>query len=58
MRKGSKRRIDIESARLIMSGAPLHYVGVFQNQSMDEVAQTANQLGFAAVQLHGAESAI
>ncbi|OEF27441.1 bifunctional indole-3-glycerol-phosphate synthase TrpC/phosphoribosylanthranilate isomerase TrpF [Vibrio rumoiensis] len=54
--KGSKRRVDIETARLIMSGAPLHYVGVFQNQSMDEVAQTANQLGLAAVQLHGAES--
>lgn len=54
--KSSKRRVDIETARLIMSGAPLHYVGVFQNQSMDEVAQIANQLGLAAVQLHGNES--
>lgn len=52
----SKRRVSIEDARLIMSGAPLHYVGVFQNQPMDEVAQTANQLGLAAVQLHGTET--
>lgn len=52
----SKRRVSIEDARMIMSGAPLHYVGVFQNQSMDEVAQTANQLGLAAVQLHGVET--
>ncbi len=54
--KGSKRRVTPEEARMIMSGAPLHYVGVFQNHSMDAVAQTANQLGLAAVQLHGNES--
>ncbi|MFV0574079.1 MAG: bifunctional indole-3-glycerol-phosphate synthase TrpC/phosphoribosylanthranilate isomerase TrpF [Vibrio sp.] len=52
----SKRKISIEEARLIMSGAPLHYVGVFQGQSMDEVAQIANQLGLAVVQLHGNEN--
>ncbi|WP_105901949.1 bifunctional indole-3-glycerol-phosphate synthase TrpC/phosphoribosylanthranilate isomerase TrpF [Vibrio gangliei] len=52
----SKRKVSVEDARLIMSGAPLHYVGVFQNQSMDEVAQIANQLGLAAVQLHGNEN--
>lgn len=52
----SKRKVNVEEARLIMSGAPLHYVGVFQNQPMDEVAQTAHQLGLAAVQLHGNES--
>lgn len=52
----SKRKVSVEEARLIMSGAPLHYVGVFQNQSIDEVAQIANQLGLAAVQLHGNES--
>ncbi|POB72159.1 bifunctional indole-3-glycerol phosphate synthase/phosphoribosylanthranilate isomerase, partial [Vibrio vulnificus] len=27
----SKRAVDIEQARLTMSGAPLNYVGVFQN---------------------------
>ncbi|WP_194089172.1 bifunctional indole-3-glycerol-phosphate synthase TrpC/phosphoribosylanthranilate isomerase TrpF [Vibrio hibernica] len=70
--KHSKRCVDIETARLIMSGAPLHYVGVFQNlgslknqlvknkslqsHSLDEIAQIANQLGLAAVQLHGNET--
>lgn len=51
----SKRVVDTDSARLVMSGAPLHYVGVFQNQSLEFVAQTANSLGLAAVQLHGEE---
>ncbi|NOI67820.1 bifunctional indole-3-glycerol-phosphate synthase TrpC/phosphoribosylanthranilate isomerase TrpF [Vibrio sp. 99-8-1] len=53
---GSKRQVDIEQARLTMSGAPLKYVGVFQNQSLDDVISTANQLGLSAVQLHGKES--
>lgn len=51
----SKRVVDTDSARLVMSGAPLRYVGVFQNQSLEFVAQTANSLGLAAVQLHGEE---
>ncbi|SON48344.1 bifunctional indole-3-glycerol-phosphate synthase TrpC/phosphoribosylanthranilate isomerase TrpF [Vibrio tapetis] len=53
--EASKRCVDIEAARLTMSGAPLHYVGVFQNQPVDVVARTANELGLFAVQLHGDE---
>ncbi|RSD30742.1 bifunctional indole-3-glycerol-phosphate synthase TrpC/phosphoribosylanthranilate isomerase TrpF [Vibrio pectenicida] len=51
----SKRCVDVESARLTMSGAPLKYVGVFQNHDVETVAETANQLGLSAVQLHGDE---
>ncbi len=52
----SKRYVDTEAARLTMAGAPLQYVGVFQNHSVKEVADTAVQLGLFAVQLHGDES--
>lgn len=51
----SKRKVDTEQARLTMSGAPLNYVGVFQNQSLETVNDTATTLGLAAVQLHGDE---
>ncbi len=53
--KASKRCVDIEAARLTMSGAPLHYVGVFQNQPIEVVVRTAKELGLFAVQLHGDE---
>lgn len=39
-----------------MSGAPLNYVGVFQNHSVTDVAKTVSELGLFAVQLHGDES--
>ena len=45
----SKRKVDRESARMIMSGAPLKYVGVFQNQPEEFVADTAKSLGLSAV---------
>jgi indole-3-glycerol phosphate synthase/phosphoribosylanthranilate isomerase len=51
----SKRRVDLESARMVMSGAPLKYVGVFQNQSLDFVVNMARELSLSAVQLHGDE---
>ncbi|MGL6258850.1 bifunctional indole-3-glycerol-phosphate synthase TrpC/phosphoribosylanthranilate isomerase TrpF [Vibrio sp. WXL210] len=51
----SKRAVDLESARLTMSGAPLRYVGVFQNHDSGFVAETASSLGLSAVQLHGDE---
>ncbi|MDB1123659.1 bifunctional indole-3-glycerol-phosphate synthase TrpC/phosphoribosylanthranilate isomerase TrpF [Vibrio algarum] len=51
----SKRKVDLEAARMVMSGAPLKYVGVFQNQSIEFVAETANTLKLSAVQLHGDE---
>ncbi|POF52049.1 bifunctional indole-3-glycerol phosphate synthase/phosphoribosylanthranilate isomerase, partial [Vibrio vulnificus] len=40
-----------------MSGAPLNYVGVFQNHPIALVAEIANQLQLHAVQLHGNEDA-
>ncbi|CCN36193.1 Tryptophan biosynthesis protein trpCF (Includes: Indole-3-glycerol phosphate synthase; N-(5'-phospho-ribosyl)anthranilate isomerase) [Vibrio nigripulchritudo SO65] len=51
----SKRYVDLEKARLTMSGAPLNFVGVFQNHPFDFVAETASTLGLSAVQLHGDE---
>ncbi|WP_117234589.1 bifunctional indole-3-glycerol-phosphate synthase TrpC/phosphoribosylanthranilate isomerase TrpF [Vibrio maerlii] len=51
----SKRYVDLESARLTMSGAPLKYVGVFQNHDASAVLATATELGLKAVQLHGDE---
>ncbi|MGD8231322.1 bifunctional indole-3-glycerol-phosphate synthase TrpC/phosphoribosylanthranilate isomerase TrpF [Vibrio sp. TRT 1302] len=51
----SPRYVDQESARLTMSGAPLNYVGVFQNHSLETIVGTVCDLGLAAVQLHGSE---
>ncbi|WP_305456593.1 bifunctional indole-3-glycerol-phosphate synthase TrpC/phosphoribosylanthranilate isomerase TrpF [Photobacterium leiognathi] len=52
----SPRCIDIEQARHVMTGAPLHFVGVFQNAEVKEVSHVANHLSLAAVQLHGDET--
>ncbi|MCG6282479.1 bifunctional indole-3-glycerol phosphate synthase/phosphoribosylanthranilate isomerase, partial [Vibrio diabolicus] len=41
----SKRCVDLETARLTMSGAPLQYVGVFQNDSIDTIAHAVEELG-------------
>jgi indole-3-glycerol phosphate synthase/phosphoribosylanthranilate isomerase len=51
----SSRFVDAESARMVMSGAPLEFVGVFQNHRPEFVADTANELKLSAVQLHGDE---
>lgn len=51
----SKRKVDLESAHMVISGAPLKYVGVFQNQSLDLVLHHACSLKLNAVQLHGEE---
>ncbi|MDR9828644.1 bifunctional indole-3-glycerol-phosphate synthase TrpC/phosphoribosylanthranilate isomerase TrpF [Vibrio sp. FNV 38] len=51
----SKRAVNIEAARLAMSGAPLSYVGVFQNHESSVVTDIAETLGLKAVQLHGDE---
>lgn len=53
--EASKRFVALEQARLTMSGAPLKYVGVFQNHSVEHVASYASQLNLSAVQLHGNE---
>ncbi|WP_409439733.1 bifunctional indole-3-glycerol-phosphate synthase TrpC/phosphoribosylanthranilate isomerase TrpF [Psychromonas sp. GE-S-Ul-11] len=52
----SPRFVELEQARLVMLGAPLAYVGVFQNEEVELVAYTAKSLGLTAVQLHGDES--
>lgn len=51
----SPRQVAISAARLVMAGAPLHYVGVFRDAPISDVANTAAQLGLRAVQLHGNE---
>lgn len=53
----SPRYVDIPSARTVMAGAPLAYVGVFRNAGINTIAQTVESLGLAAVQLHGDEDA-
>ncbi|CZF86581.1 bifunctional indole-3-glycerol-phosphate synthase TrpC/phosphoribosylanthranilate isomerase TrpF [Grimontia marina] len=51
----SPRYVDLEAARKVMEGAPLQYVGVFQNHDLNHVADTAKALNLHAVQLHGNE---
>lgn len=52
----SPREVDIEKARMIMSGAPLKYVGVFRNADPQAVTKAAKALSLSAVQLHGDET--
>jgi indole-3-glycerol phosphate synthase/phosphoribosylanthranilate isomerase len=52
----SKRFVDMEEARLVMLGAPLLYVGVFQNEDPELISYTVKHLGLTAVQLHGDEN--
>ncbi|KEY58523.1 bifunctional indole-3-glycerol-phosphate synthase TrpC/phosphoribosylanthranilate isomerase TrpF [Serratia sp. DD3] len=51
----SPRYLDVGRAREVLTGAPLKYVGVFCDEQITKVAQTAEQLGLHAVQLHGME---
>ena len=53
----SRRRIDDETARKVRSAAPLEWVGVFRDQPVEVVAESARDLALAAVQLHGTEDA-
>jgi len=52
----SSRCISTEQAKIICHNQALPMVGVFLDQSISMVAETANQLGLKAVQLHGSES--
>ena len=54
--EASKRCVDLEAARLTMSGAPLKYIGVFQNHDQPSVIKAVKELGLYGVQLHGDES--
>jgi len=39
----------------VIAAAPLQYVGVFRNATLEKVVATAEALSLAAVQLHGSE---
>ena len=53
----SKRQIDLRQAGRIMEAVPTfqNFVGVFQDQSLEVVKNTALSLGLEYVQLHGEE---
>jgi len=51
----SPRKVDVETAREIVAKLPekIEKVGVFVDQSVDQVGATTQEAGFTAVQLHG-----
>lgn len=51
----SPRQLSLRQAQELVTQAPLRFVGIFQNQSIDFIVKTANQLNLFAVQLHGSE---
>ena len=53
----STRRISPSLAREVSAGASLEWVGVFADQPPEQIAAVAADLGLAAVQLHGHETA-
>ncbi|WP_025674645.1 bifunctional indole-3-glycerol-phosphate synthase TrpC/phosphoribosylanthranilate isomerase TrpF [Salinivibrio socompensis] len=53
----SPRAVSVAVAERVQQGAPLRYVGVFQNHTVETVAEHAQQLNLYAVQLHGDEDA-
>ena len=54
----SPRHVTLETARSIVAKLPqqMEKVGVFVNETVDHVRDTAKQVGLTAVQLHGDES--
>ncbi|WP_054178789.1 bifunctional indole-3-glycerol-phosphate synthase TrpC/phosphoribosylanthranilate isomerase TrpF [Trabulsiella odontotermitis] len=52
----SPRVVNDAQARDVINAAPLSYVGVFRNATIDEVVAKATALKLAAVQLHGDEN--
>lgn len=52
----SPRCVSLQQAQEICKGAPLCYVGVFQNTDLETVITYASTLNLFAVQLHGEES--
>ncbi|AWL11719.1 Indole-3-glycerol-phosphate synthase [Saliniradius amylolyticus] len=51
----SSRCVTLEQAQAIVDAVPFNYVGVFVNEAIETVADTARQLSLVAVQLHGDE---
>jgi len=52
----SPRYVDQVTAREIITAAPLDFVGVFVNQSLEKMSAIAASLNLFAIQLHGDES--
>ncbi|WHP33505.1 bifunctional indole-3-glycerol-phosphate synthase TrpC/phosphoribosylanthranilate isomerase TrpF [Trabulsiella odontotermitis] len=52
----SPRVVNDAQAREVINAAPLRYVGVFRNATIDDVVAKATALNLAAVQLHGEEN--
>ena len=54
----SPRKIDPDTAREVIKGLPpnIEKVGVFVNEPVETILNTAKQTGLTAVQLHGVES--
>lgn len=52
----SKRCVSHQQAQDIVEAVPFHYVGVFVDQSIEEIVSLAQNLKLKAVQLHGNES--
>ncbi|OED57592.1 bifunctional indole-3-glycerol phosphate synthase/phosphoribosylanthranilate isomerase [Aliivibrio fischeri] len=52
----SPRFVPLETAKKITQATALHYVGVFQNEDAQRVAQYATDLSLSVVQLHGNET--
>jgi len=51
----SPRCVSDAQADAVIAAAPLRYVGVFRNASVEAVVEKAERFQLAAVQLHGAE---
>ncbi len=51
----SPRALSLRQAQELVVQAPLHFVGVFQDQAVGFVEKIAKQLELFAVQLHGSE---
>ncbi|GAA4901029.1 bifunctional indole-3-glycerol-phosphate synthase TrpC/phosphoribosylanthranilate isomerase TrpF [Ferrimonas pelagia] len=53
----SPRCVSPEQAKRLIHAAPLRFIGVFVDQSKQQIAALAKELGLYAVQLHGNEDA-
>jgi indole-3-glycerol phosphate synthase/phosphoribosylanthranilate isomerase len=51
----SPRYVDPSLAKTLASTIPIKWAGVFVDESIDKVAELANKLDLAAIQLHGHE---
>ena len=52
----SPRAVTLDEAKSIIDGVNLGFIGVFQNESIDEIVTIATALNLAGIQLHGEES--